>query len=212
MAVTGIILFGFVLGHMIGNLKLYFGMHEGRFALDVYGEWLRSIGVPGLPEGGALWIARLVLLTSVIFHIDSSIRLTLMNRRAREVGYESRRTVAGKYAARTMRWGGIIVALFIIFHILDLTTGQLNPSFEEGAVHHNLIASLSRPLVSAFYILANLALGAHLYHGLWSLFQSLGLNHRKFNDWRRVLAIAFAVIVTLGNLSFPLAVLMGVVA
>lgn len=210
MAITGIILFGFVLVHMIGNLKLYFGMHAGRYALDVYGEWLRGIGVPGLPEGGALWIARIVLLAAVIFHIDSAVRLTLANRRARPVDYETRRTVAGKYAARTMRWGGVIIALFVVFHILDLTTGQVNPAFEEGAVHQNLIASLSRPLVSAFYILANLALGLHLYHGLWSMFQSLGLNHRKFNDWRRVFAIAFAVIVTIGNLSFPLAVLMGV--
>lgn len=207
MAITGVALFGFVLGHMIGNLKLYLGAE----AMDGYAVFLRELGHPGLPEGGALWVARIGLLLAVILHIDSATRLTIMNRKARTVSYEEKHLAAGKYAARTMRWGGIIVALFIVFHILDLTTGHLNPAFEHGAVYNNLVASFSRWWVSLFYIVANIALGFHLYHGLWSMFQSLGLNHRKFNSWRRDFATAFAVLITLGNISFPLAVMMGVV-
>lgn len=207
MAVTGIILFGFVFGHMLGNLKLYFGPEK----LNEYGVWLRTLGTPAFPNELLLWIARIVLLGAVILHIDAATRLTIMNRKARPKDYESRKSVAATYAARTMRWGGVIVLLFVIFHILDFTTGNVNPDFVEGNVYHNVIASFSRWWVSAFYVIANIALGFHLYHGLWSMFQSLGWNHPYFNPWRREFATLFAVVITLGNVSFPLAVLSGIV-
>ncbi len=207
MAVTGIILFGFVLVHMLGNMKMYFGPET----LNAYGVWLRSLGHPALPNEFALWIARVVLIASVYLHIDSATRLTLMNWRARPHDYKERQTVAATYAARTMRWGGVIVILFVIWHLLDFTVGTVNPNFVEGDIYHNVIASFSVWWISAFYIIANIALGFHLYHGLWSMFQSLGWNHETFNPWRREFATAFAVIITLGNLSFPIAVLAGIV-
>lgn len=207
MAVTGIILFGFVLTHMAGNLKLY----AGEEAMDKYGEWLRVVGSPGLPEGGALWIARIVLLAAVVLHIWAAWSLNRMNRRARPDAYKKQDYAAASYASRTMRWGGILILLFIIYHILHFTTGQAHPDFLPGRPYHNLVAGFSKPLVSIFYIAANLALGFHLYHGLWSMFQSLGWNNPKFNAWRRHFATAFAVLITLGNISFPIAVMTGLV-
>lgn len=207
MAVTGIILFGFVLAHMLGNLKLYAGPE----AMNKYGEWLRVVGTPGLPEGGALWFMRVVLLVAVILHIWSAWALTQRNRRARPHDYKRRDYAAASYASRTMRWGGILVALFIVYHILHFTTGQAHPSFEAGRPYQNLVAGFSITWVALFYIAANLALGLHLYHGLWSMFQSLGWNNPRFNAWRRHFATAFAVIITVGNISFPIAVMTGLV-
>lgn len=204
MALTGIILFGFVVGHLLGNLKLYFGPEK----LNEYGVWLRTLGEPAFPNELLLWIARIILLAAVILHIDAAARLTIMNRRARPNDYAVRREVAASYAARTMRWGGVIVLLFVIYHLLDFTFGVF-PGFEEGNIYRNVVASFSNPWVSAFYVAGNIALGLHLYHGLWSMFQSLGLNHPKFNEWRRHFATAFAVLITAGNVSFPLAVLAG---
>lgn len=207
MAVTGILLFGFVIGHLLGNLKLYFGPES----LNQYGVWLRTLGYPAFPNEMLLWIARIGLLAALILHTDAAVRLTLMNRRARPENYSLRNPVAATYAARTMRWGGVIVLLFIIYHLLDFTVGTVNPGFQHGNIYRNVVASFSKPWVSAFYILGNLALGFHLYHGLWSMFQSLGINNPNFNEWRRHFATAFAVLVTAGNLSFPIAVMMGFV-
>lgn len=207
MAITGIVLFGFVLVHMAGNLKVYMGPE----ALNHYGVFLREVGGPVLPHGVALWIARLVLIAAVVLHIDAALKLTMMNKRSRPIGYKDRDYVAASYAARTMRWGGVIIVLFVIYHILHFTTGTVHPDFRHGDVYHNFVVGFQNPLASAFYIIANIALGFHLYHGLWSLFQSLGWNHPRFNKWRRTFATAFALIVTLGNLSFPISVLAGIV-
>lgn len=207
MAVTGLILFGFVLAHMAGNLKVYFGPEH----FNDYAHFLRTMGSPLVPEKFLLWIARLVLLAAVAFHIHSAYALTVMNRKARPVGYRDREYVAGTYAARTMRWGGVIILLFVIYHILHLTTGQLHPDFIENDAYHNFVAGFRVPWASAIYIVANLALGLHLYHGVWSMFNSLGLNHGRLNAWKRPFATAFAAIVMLGNLSFPIAVLLGFV-
>lgn len=209
MAISGIILMAYVFFHMIGNLKLYMGPE----AMDKYAEWLRAFGAPAAPAGGLLWATRIVLLVAFVLHIHAAYGLTRMNQRARTVGYHSKRDyVAADFAARTMRWSGIIVLLFVLFHLADLTWGTVNPGFEHGAVHRNVVASFSRWPVSLFYIVANLALGLHLYHGAWSLFQSLGINNRRFNHWRRNFAVAFAAIIVLGNVSFPIAVLTGIVS
>jgi len=203
MAVSGIILFGFVLVHMLGNLKLY----EGPQLLNSYAGFLRSVGGPAVPPSGLLWVARLVLLVAVFLHMWAAWQLTLLNRQARPADYARRDIVHTTYASRTMRWGGIIILLFVIYHLLDLTWGVTNPNYVEKDVYHNMLASFSRWWISLFYIVAQLALGLHLYHGLWSLFQSLGWNHPRFNRWRSGFAHAFAWIITLGNISFPVAVL-----
>jgi len=212
MAVTGIILFGFVLIHMIGNLKLYEpGDYNGQRYLDAYGYFLRHVGEPALPASGALWIARIVLLAAVLLHIWAAWQLTRMNREARPRRYSKAAKSHTTYASRTMRWGGVIILLFVVYHLLHFTTGTVHPDFQEGAVHHNMIAGFRVWWVSLFYIVAQVALGFHLYHGLWSMFQSLGWNNPRFNHWRGGFAHAFAWIITLGNISFPLAVLTGLV-
>ncbi len=217
MAVTGLMLFGFVLGHMVGNMKLYLGTyetgeHQGHYKIDVYAEGLRDIGAPVLGEGDFLWLARFGLLAAVALHIASATQLTLINERARPVAYSHRSGhLASTYASRTMRWGGVLLLLFVIYHLLHLTFGSVHPEFEHGSVYRNLVTGFSQPLVSAFYVLAQLALGLHLYHGLWSLFQSLGVSGPRFDVLRKRFAAAFAVIVCAGNISFPVAVLTGLV-
>lgn len=210
MAVSGLILFGFVLGHMAGNLKLY----QGEEKMNAYAEFLREFGTPALPESGFLWIARLVLLAAVAFHIHSAWSLTMMNRKARPQDYDRRATVQATYASRTMRWGGVIIALFVVYHLAHFTWGLewAHPDFEHGEVYRNVVTGFQVPWVSAFYMVAQVALGFHLFHGLWSLFQSLGWNHPKINPWRRTFAAVFALVVTAGNLSFPIAVLTGFVS
>lgn len=207
MAVTGVILFGWIFMHMLGNLKLYLGPEH----LNEYGHFLRVFGAPMLPEMGLLWISRVVLLLCVVFHIHSATSLTLMNMAARPVGYRDREFVKGTYAARTMRWGGVIILFFVIYHLLHLTTGQAHPSFREGDVYHNVVAGFQVWWVAAAYIIANLALGLHLFHGLWSMFGSLGWVNPRFESWRRNFATIFALVITVANVSFPISVLMGVV-
>jgi len=208
MAVTGIILLGFVLAHMIGNLKLYTGADH----MNEYGAYLREIGEPILPHTGALWILRGVLILSFALHIHAAASLTLMNKRARPEGYKGgRHYVAANYAARTMRWSGIIVGAFVLFHLMDLTWGTANPDFEHGQPYQNVVASFQREPVALVYIIANLLLGMHIFHGAWSLFQSLGWNHPRFNPWRKAFAYAFAAVIVIGNVSFPIAVMTGIV-
>jgi succinate dehydrogenase / fumarate reductase, cytochrome b subunit len=216
MAITGMIGIGFVISHMIGNLKAYLGVvnHEGARAydLDVYGEYLRELLVPILPRTVFLWILRLVLIGAVLLHIHAAYSLTVLNRKARPVKYQSARDYqVASFASRTMRWTGVIVVLFILWHLADLTWGWLNPDFERGAVYRNLDASLSRVPVAILYIVANVALGIHLFHGVWSLFQSIGWNNPRFNAWRRHLATGIATLIVVGNVSFPIMTLAGVI-
>lgn len=207
MAVTGLILFGWIFLHMVGNLKLYMGAVH----LNEYAHFLRTMGSPAVPESGMLWISRLVLLVAVVLHIHSAYALTRMNYAARPIGYRQREYVKGTYAARTMRWGGVIILLFVIYHLLHLTTGQAHHDFVKDDVYHNVVTGFQRWWVAAIYIIANLALGLHLFHGVWSMFGSLGFVNPRFEPWRRNFATAFAVLITLGNVSFPLAVLTGFV-
>ncbi len=200
MAVTGLILAGFVLGHMVGNLQVYLGPE----AMNHYAEFLREA-----LHGAGLWIARAVLLLSVILHIWAAASLTLQARRARPVGY--RRWVAQEstFASRTMRWSGVIVALFVVYHVLHLTTGTVHPDFQPGDVYHNFIAGFRSVPASLFYMAAMGALTLHLRHGFWSLFQTLGVSHPRFIALLKTAAMLFAAVILIGNLSFPIAVLMG---
>lgn len=209
MAITGILLMGFVLFHMLGNLKMYLGPVH----FEEYADWLRELLVPFVPRTGFLWIMRAGLITAFALHIHAAYSLTRMNQAARTTTYQSRRDyIAANFASRTMRWTGIIVGLFLIFHLFDLSwTGTFGQEINRSDPYGNVAQSLGRPLVAAFYIAANIALGIHLFHGAWSLFQSMGWNNPRFNVWRRNFAIAFAAIIVIGNCSFPVAVQLGIV-
>lgn len=207
MAISGVFLFGWIFAHMVGNLKLYLGAEH----FNEYAKWLRVMGAPAMPNSTLLWVMRAALVLAVWLHIQAATQLTLQSRRSRPVDYRRRDVVASTYAARTMRWGGVIILLFIIYHLLHLTFGTVHPDYVENDPYHNVVRGFQVWWASVFYIIANLALGLHLYHGLWSMFNSLGLNASRFNAWRRYFATAFAMIVTLANVSFPIAVLTGLV-
>ena len=209
MAITGIVGLGYILAHMIGNLKLYQSPED----FNRYAEFLRELLYPIAPGSAVLNLLRLVLILALIGHVVAAAQLTAMNRRARPDSYRSKRDyVAADFAARTMRWTGVIVLLFLAYHLADLTWGWVNPAEPGATVYEKVIASFSVPAVAAFYLAANLALGAHLYHGVYSLFQSMGWNNPRFNAWRRAFAAGFATVVVVGNVSFPIAVLAGIVS
>ncbi len=207
MALSGIMLLGFVLVHMVGNLKIYLGPTH----LNTYAEWLRTFGEPFFPRTVLLWIVRVGLIAAFVLHIVAAYQLTRMNQRARSAYQAPRDYVAANFASRTMRWSGVIVGLFLIFHLADLTWGSANPSFVRGDVYDNVFASFERVPVAIIYIVANIALAFHIFHGAWSMFQSLGWNNPRFNIYRRYFAAAFAVIIGIGNVSMPLLIVTGVV-
>jgi succinate dehydrogenase / fumarate reductase cytochrome b subunit len=204
MAVTGVFLVLFVIGHMIGNLQVYLGAES----LNHYAELLRELG-----HGGLIWVFRGTMLGAVGLHVWAATALTLGSWAARPTGYRRRQVwVESTYASRTMRWGGPLLLIFIIYHLLHLTTGQAHGSFVVGDVYHNVVVGFSVWWVSGFYILAQLALGLHLYHGVWSMLQTLGLSHASYNRVRTVIALLIALVIAIGNISIPVAVLAGVVS
>jgi len=211
MALTGIGLMGFVLFHMLGNLKMYLGPEE----FDSYAEGLREILVPILPHSGFLWIMRAGLLAMFVLHLHAAYSLTIMNQRARgpKPGATKRDYIAANFASLTMRWSGIILLAFIAMHLANLTFGvsAFDTRFVSEQVYDNVWTSLNQPWLSGLYILGNLALGVHLFHGAWSLFQSLGVNNPRYNALRKYFAIGFTALVVGANISFPIAVLAGVV-
>jgi succinate dehydrogenase / fumarate reductase cytochrome b subunit len=207
MAVTGVILIGFIVGHMLGNLKVYFGSE----VFNHYAEGLRTFGAPFLGHGQALWLARIILLISVVLHITAATQLTMQSKRARPIDYKRYDgDLVFSYASRTMVWGGIIILLFVIYHLLHFTFGTVHPDFIPGDAYHNFVRGFQSVPASIVYILAMIPLGLHLYHGFWSMLQTLGANNAKYNHLRRPIAAGLALLITLGNMSFPIAVLTGV--
>jgi len=206
MAVTGVILFLFVVGHLLGNLKIF----EGPAAFNAYAEGLRTVGAPFFGRGWLLWVVRIVLIVAVLAHIWAAIETTRASWRARPVSYRRLEPVETTYAARTMRWGGVLIFLYVVYHLLDLTFGRVNPSFVPGDVYHNVVASLRVWPVAVAYIAAMVVLGLHLYHGTWSALQTLGLNRPPTGRWRRGAAAAIAALIAGGYISIPVAVLAGV--
>ncbi|MFN0072638.1 MAG: succinate dehydrogenase cytochrome b subunit [Chloroflexota bacterium] len=207
MAVSGLILFGFVFIHMLGNLKIYFG----EAVINKYGVELRELGGPILGHEQGLWIARIILLAAVIAHIVSAYQLTMLDNSARPVAYARRKPQAQTYASRTMRWGGVIVGLFIIYHIMHLTLGIGGMPFRAGDVYSNMVLGFRNPIVSGFYMLAMVALAFHIQHGVWSLFQTLGVRNGSNDSFFRGFATLFAVVIAVGNISIPLSILLGIV-
>lgn len=202
MAVTGIIGYGFVIAHLIGNLQA-FSFLGGREALNAYAEFLRS-------THGLLWVARGVLMVALVMHIVAAYQLTRMSQTGRPVDYVKWNPAGGSdYASRTMRWSGPIVGLFIVYHLMHFTFGNAHPDFVTGDVYHNFVSGFKVWYVSLFYIIGMVALGFHLYHGAWSMFQSLGLNNPKYNSLIRRLAAVITFLIVAGNISMPVAVLAG---
>jgi succinate dehydrogenase / fumarate reductase cytochrome b subunit len=200
MAVTGAILFLFVLGHLLGNLQIY----DGPARLNAYGKFLKN-------TGELLWIVRGVLLVCVGLHILATWQLWQRNRKARPVGYEVKKSVASSYADRTMYWSGPIILAFVIFHILEFTTGTVHPqsTFTDADVFGNVVSGFSVWYISAWYIFCMILLGFHLRHGLWSMFQSVGLNHPRHTPVLKRAAFWIALLIVLGYISIPVSVLAG---
>jgi len=207
MAVSGVILFVYVFVHMVGNMKIYFGKE----IIDTYAVQLRELGAPLLGHEQGLWLARIVLLAAVIIHIVAAYQLTRLDTSARPIAYAKKKGQAQTYASRTMRWGGVIIGLFIVYHVMHLTLGMGGTPFHSGNVYENIVNGFRVPIVSAFYILAMIALGFHLQHGIWSMFQTLGIRNGGNNQFFRGFATLFAVIIAVGNISIPLSVMLGLV-
>ncbi len=198
MATTGLIMVLFLISHMISNVLIFSSPEH----LDRYAAWLRSLGP-------LLWAVRIILLVSLLLHIWAAWQLTRRAHGARPDRYARHERLVTTYAARTMRWGGVLLAVFIVFHILNLTTGTIHPDFRPGMVGHNVVTDMAVTPIAVFYLLAMLALGLHFWHGVWSVFQTLGVTNPAWNRARRVIAIGLAVIVAGGFASIPLAALFG---
>ncbi len=202
MAITGLVLVLFVIGHMVGNLQVYMGSE----ALNAYSEFLHH-----MLHSGGLWIARAVLLASAALHIWAAVSLTRMNAAARPVAYRQVKHEASTWASRYMRVTGFVLLFFIVFHLLNLTTGDIHPggAFVKGQVYANLVSTFQVKWVAALYIVSMIALAGHLSHGIWSLMQTMGWNHPRYNALRKQLAWVVAAVVVVANISFPVAVLAG---
>ena len=199
MALSGIAILGFVIAHLFGTLKIFLGAEE----TDEYGEALRELGGDLVPHSYILWILRVGLILAFAVHIHAAFSLDVRNRRARGDSTEAD-LIAATYASRTMLWSGIIVGLFIVFHLADLSWGTTRYDYERGSVYANQIETFSRPGVTAIYLAGVAAMTLHLQHGLWSLFQSLGVSanavpHRR----RRIFATALAVALGVGYAAIP---------
>ena len=208
MAATGVVLIGFVIAHMLGNLKIFLGP----VAIDTYAVFLRTVGEPLVPYGAMLWVVRIVLLTSVALHITAAVQLTRMSRAARPHGYEAKPPMATIYASRAMRVSPVILILFIGYHLLHLTGGVVGfppGQFRDLSVYHNVVAGFSVWYVSLFYSVAMACLCLHLDHGIWSLLQTLGWNNARTTSTVRTLSRGVALAVFVGFISVPVAVLAG---
>lgn len=206
MAVSGGILILFVIGHMLGNLKAFLGPQ----AINAYAEGLRTMGEPLVGRTQLLWLARVVLLAAAGIHVLAAAQLTLVSNAARPVGYRKVPHLETTYASRTMRWGGVIILLYVVYHLMHITFGTVHPAFIPGDVYHNLVTGFQDWRVVLAYAVATLALSFHLYHGAWSALQTLGAAHPRYDGYRRAGAAVVAVGVLLGFLSVPVAVITGV--
>ena len=207
MALSGIIMLLYLIAHMIGNLKAF----AGRESFNSYSEWIRTIGEPAVPAQTTLWIIRLVLVVAVVAHFAAAVSLWRQARRARPERYVTKKPVAQSYASRTMRWGGVIVLLFIVYHILDLTVGAVNPDGTGTTPYDRLVAGFSNPFVTAVYVIALVLLGMHLRHGIWSATQTLGQSNRRREVTVNAFAIGFSTLLIAGFLLVPFSVLFSII-
>lgn len=217
MAVTGIILTAFVFFHMIGNLKIYFGRDaEGVYYLDHYAEWLKlEMGAPVLMPYWGLWLARIVLLTALVLHVYSGLSLTFTAMGARSKPYAQKKGSPAMFTAQMMRLGGVAIFLFIAYHLVHFTINingnMILPGFVYGEVYQNVITAFQFTPAAIVYMAALVALGLHIFHGGWSMFQTLGLNNRRWKMTWRTLAALVAAAIMVGNISIPIAVMTGMI-
>ena len=207
MAVSGIIMVLFLIAHMVGNLKAF----QGAETFNHYSEWLRSFGEPAFPPRTLLTLIEVVLVVSLVAHMWAAFSLWAQARRARPERYVTKKAVAQSYASRTLRWGGVIIALFIVYHLLDQTFGAVNPAGTDTTPYERLVAGFSNPFVTAFYVIALILLGFHLRHGIWSAAQTLGQSNKRRERTVNAFSIAFSVVLIGGYLIVPFAVLFGLI-
>jgi succinate dehydrogenase / fumarate reductase, cytochrome b subunit len=207
MAVSGIILVLFLIAHMIGNLHVF----QGARAFNEYSDWLRTFGEPALGYRWFLTALEIVLVVAVVAHIWAAVSLWRQARRARPVSYVSKKSPAQSYASRTMRWGGVIIALFVVYHLLDLTFGVANPDGTDSTPYSRLVASFQNPVATIVYVVALILLGMHLRHGIWSATQTLGQSNRRRERTVSAFAVVFSVLLIAGYLVVPAAVVFGLV-
>lgn len=201
MAVTGLILFLFVVGHLLGNLQIF----EGPERLNAYSAFLKK-------TGELLWVVRLVLVVSLILHIVASVQVSLASKRARPVGYAVKKSIETSYAARTMIWSGPLIFLYVVYHLAMFTFLTTGPGYSPTDVYRNEVLAFKVPAISAFYVVAIIFLGLHLYHGAWSMLHTLGVSNPGYRVLRRTVAPAVAIAITAGYIAIPLAVLFGLVS
>lgn len=201
MAASGAVLFLFIAAHLLGNLQVFLGAEH----FNAYARLLRV-------EPALLWAARAGLLLMVVVHVWASFQLLLLNKmEARPVGYVKKKNIGSTYASRTMYWSGPIIAAFVIYHLMQFTLGVGGTPFEEGKAYENLVAGFQVVPIAVFYLIAMAMLMTHLYHGLWSGFQTLGFNHPRYTPWLRKLAKTVAILLFLGFASIPVSVMTGIV-
>ena len=207
MAVTGLVWVGFLAFHMYGNLKVY----QGAEYFNHYAESLRELGAPIFSHLHLLTVLRIVVTVSVLLHIWAAVTLTQAARNARPQSYEMKRLVQANYASITMRYGGVAIALFLLYHLAHFTWGLLPGVFVKGDAYGNLVAGFQSIFNVIFYLVAVTALGMHLFHGSWSMFQTLGFNNQKYDSTLRGLALALGILIPVGFAIVPLSVLFGFV-
>ncbi|MGW1544859.1 succinate dehydrogenase cytochrome b subunit [Streptomyces sp. NPDC002309] len=206
MAVSGLIMLGYLLAHMVGNLKIFFGPKE----FNEYSHWLRTMGEPVLHYGWALWILRVVMLVALVAHIVSAYQLSRLDIKARPSKYVHKKARAS-YATHIMRWGGITLALYLVWHLLDLTTLTVNENAQPGMVYENVVATFSTWYGNVIYIAAQLALGLHIQHGFWSAAQTLGAGSASRDRILKMTGNLTALVLTAGFITVPVAVMTGLV-
>lgn len=196
MAVTGLIWLAYLITHVLANLLVF----QGPVKINAYSAFLHG-------TGGALWAARLVLIVALLLHITAAVQLAARSQEARPKGYVAgRKPQVSTLASRTMRWGGALILLFLVYHILHFTVGTAHPDFVEGDPYHNVATGFHSPLVVGFYLIAMAAVGLHIYHGAWSSGRSLGVSPPSPHPLRRSIALALALVIWLGFTLIPLAV------
>jgi succinate dehydrogenase / fumarate reductase cytochrome b subunit len=209
MAVTGIIFVSFVLVHMYGNLKAFYGPEY----FNHYAEFFREMGAPIFAHGHLLWIMRITLLLAVGIHMLMAFQLWWGANKARPVKYaKGLKPEESTYASRTIRWGGVIIITFVIYHLLHFTVGTVHPRFVRGDAYGNLVAGFQSIPVVIVYGIAMCALCLHLYHGVWSAMQTLGASHPRYNKYRRPVALTVAGIILFGFMAIPVSVITGILS
>jgi succinate dehydrogenase / fumarate reductase cytochrome b subunit len=210
MALTGLIWIGYVVMHMYGNLKAF----QGGVYFNEYAEGLRALGEPVFGHLHLLTIARIVLVAAIVIHIWAAWSLFVAARAARPTSYASRRVVQANYASVTMRYGGVVILLFVLYHLAHLTwgIGGIHSDYVRGDAYHNLVVGFSSPIVVIIYLVALVALGMHLYHGTWSMFQTLGFMDRDWDKPLRALAWLLAIVIPVGFAAVPIAIQLGFIS